>query len=80
MANSVSVSVTGQDNVAYSAARVMGFPTQGVHIEAVVFPATLPSGLPNPFASCVTQLTLLATSTKYYSVTATATVITAANA
>jgi len=80
MANSVSVSVTGQNNIAYPAARVMGFPTQGVLIEAVTFPATLPSGLPNPLASCVTQLTLLATATKYYSVTATATVITAANA
>jgi len=80
MANQMSVSITGQNTTAYPAAKVMGFPSQGVLIEAVTFPATLPNGVANPFASCVTQLTLLATGTRYYSVTATATVITAANA
>lgn len=76
MANSISVSVTGQDGAAYPAAKVMGFPSQGVLIEAITFPALLPNGVANPLASCITQLTVLATAKRYYTVTATATVIT----
>tara|TARA_R110000868_G_scaffold154729_1_gene380871 strand:- start:22260 stop:22502 length:243 start_codon:yes stop_codon:yes gene_type:complete len=80
MANSVSVSVIGKNGNAYTAAKVTGFPTQGVLIEAYAPTATNPDGTPNPLASALTQLTLLSTSDKYYSATATATVITAANA
>jgi hypothetical protein len=80
MAQVVSVTVTGSNGAAYSATKVKGFPTQGILVEAVTFPATLPDGSSNPLSSSVTQITLLATSTKYYTATATATVITACNA
>ena len=80
MANSVSVTVIGKNGNAYASSKVTGFPTQGVLIEAYSPSATLPDGTPNPLASALTQITLLSSSDKYYSATATATIITAANA
>lgn len=73
MAQSVSVTVAGKDGNAFTATKVVGFPTQGVVISAMTaktFGST----------SCVTEVLVLATGERYYSGTATATVITAANA
>jgi hypothetical protein len=80
MANSVSVAVIGKNGNAYGSSKTTGFPTQGILIEAYAPTATLPDGTPNPLASALTQVTLLSTSDRYYTATATATVITAANA
>lgn len=80
MAQVVSVTVTGSNGTAYSSTKVKGFPTQGILVEAVTFSQYLPDGSSNPLYSSVTQITVLATGTMYYSATATATVITACNA
>lgn len=74
MAQSVSVSVTAKNGNLYPSAKNTGFPTQGILIEAISYPAS------SPLYGNVTMITLLSTGAQYLTATATATVITAANA
>lgn len=81
MALQLSASIYGSDGYDWNKSQgvTRGFPTQGITIEALTTP-TAYSGV-----TCLTIISLLPTglqtnATKFYTPTATATVITAANA
>ena len=80
MAQAINVTVTGKNGSAYASPIVTGFPATGILIEAVSFPELLPSGVANPLYGSISQITVLASNTIYYSETSAASLITACNA
>lgn len=67
MAQVINVTVTGKNGSAYTSPITTGFPASSILIEAVSFPELLPSGVANPLYGSVSQITVLASNTLYYS-------------
>jgi hypothetical protein len=74
---SVGLAVIGKNGVAYPSTVNTLFPAMGISVQAVSFPATLPSGATNPLAGANSEITLLATGDVYYTGTVVASIISA---
>lgn len=79
MAQVINVTVTGKNGSAYTSPITTGFPASGILIEAVSFPEFLPSGVANPLYGSISQITLLSSSTVYYTETSTTDLINLCN-
>lgn len=71
----VGLNVIGKNGVAYPSTVNTLFPAMGINVQVVSFPATLPSGNPNPLTTAVSEITVLATGDVYYTAQTTANII-----